>query len=104
MGGAECFGAIAHEHEGFGSDVRNLIVILCAEKNDLIFFDDTLFALESFDGCFALEREKRLGGHMIVHVGVVAWQEIKYPRPKTVGAEERDKSLIFLFGRAQGVV
>jgi hypothetical protein len=39
-----------------------------------------------------------------VHIGVVARKKIKYPRTKTVGAEERDKSLIFLFGRAHGVV
>jgi hypothetical protein len=41
---------------------------------------------------------------VIVHIGVVTGEEIKYPRTKTVRAEERDKSLIFLFGRAHGVV
>ena len=44
MGAAEGFGAIAHEHKRFGADVGDLIVVLGAEKNDLVFFDDALFA------------------------------------------------------------
>jgi hypothetical protein len=47
MRAAEGFRAIAHEHKRLRSDVGDLIVILCPEKNDLIFLDDPLFSLES---------------------------------------------------------
>src|SRR5215510_2330369 len=104
MGATEGFGAIADQDEGLGSNVGNLIVILCAEKDDLIFSNDAFFALESFDGCFTLEHQKGLGGQMIMHICVVARHEIEYPRTKRVSAEERNESLIFFLGRAHGVV
>src|SRR5262249_3639853 len=104
MGATESFGAIADQDEGLGSDVGNLIVVLCAEKDDLIFFNDAFFALESFDGRFTLEHQKGLGGQMIMHICVVPRHEIENPRTTRVSAEERNKSLIFLLGRAHGVV
>jgi hypothetical protein len=39
-----------------------------------------------------------------VHIGVVARHEIEYPGSKIVCAKKRDESLVFLFGRAHGVV
>ena len=44
MGAAEGFGSVADEDERFGADVGDLVVILGAEKNDLVFLDDALFA------------------------------------------------------------
>jgi hypothetical protein len=104
MGAAEGFGAIADQHQRLRSDVGDLVLILRAEKDDLIFFDDALFSLESLDGCFALQHQKGLGGQVIVHICMVTGEEIKYPGTKTVRAEERDKSLIFFLGRPHGVV
>src|SRR5262247_2284336 len=104
MGATESFGAIADQDQRLGSDVGNLIVILCTEKDDLIFSNDAFFALESFDGRFTLEHQKGLGGQMIMHISVVARHEIEYPRTKRVSAEERNESLIFLLSRAHGVV
>src|SRR5262245_45653525 len=95
MGATEGFGAIADQNEGLDSDVGNLIVILCAEKDDLIFSNDAFFALESFHGRFTLEHQKGLGGQMIMHICVVARHEIDYPRTKRVSAKERNESLIF---------
>ena len=43
MRSAERFGAISYQHEGLRSHVGELVVILCAEKNDFIFLDDALF-------------------------------------------------------------
>ena len=84
MGAAEGFGTIADQHQRLRSDVGDLVVVFRAEKNDLIFFDDALVALESFNGGLALEHQKGLGGQVIVHIGVVTREKIKYPRTKTV--------------------
>src|SRR5262245_31232888 len=95
MGATEGFGAIADQDKKLGSDVGNLIVVLCAEKDDLIFADDSFFALQSFDRGFTLEHQKGLGGEMIMHICVVARHEIEYPRTKRVSTKERNESLIF---------
>jgi hypothetical protein len=44
MGAAECFGAIAYQHQWLGADVGDLVVVLGAEKYDLVLSDDALFA------------------------------------------------------------
>ncbi len=43
VGAAERFRAVAHQHKGFGSDIGYLVVVFGAEKDDLVFLDDTLF-------------------------------------------------------------
>jgi hypothetical protein len=45
VGAAERFGAISHQHKGLGSDIGNLVVVFGAEKDDLVFLDDSLFTL-----------------------------------------------------------
>lgn len=82
MGPAEGFGAITHEDKQLGPDVGDLVVILGSEKHDLVFFDDALVALKSFDRSFSLEHEKGLRRHMIVHVVVIARLEVKDPGTK----------------------
>jgi hypothetical protein len=104
MRAAEGFGAIADQHQGLRSNVGDLVVIFRAKKNDLIFFNDAFFSLESFDGGFPLEHQEGLRGHVIVHVRVLARTEVKDPRTKIVCAEERDKSLVLFFRRSHRVV
>src|SRR5215470_635928 len=87
MGAAEGFGTIAHEDKGFGSHVGDLIVILGAEEDDLVFSDDALVPLYPFDRSFALEHQKSFRRHMIVHVRVIARLEVKDPGAKSVRAK-----------------
>src|SRR4030095_3361985 len=104
VGAAEGFGAVAHENERLGADVGDLIVVLGAEKNDFVFFDDSLFTLESFDRSLSLQYKKRLGRHVVMHVGVIAWLKVENPRTKGLVAEKRHKAFVFAIGHAHGVV
>ena len=61
VGAAERLGTVAYEHERFSADVGDLIIVFGAEKDDLIFLQNPLFAFEAFDRCFALEHEKGFG-------------------------------------------
>jgi hypothetical protein len=45
MGAAERFGTVAHEHKRLGADVGDLVIILCGEKDDLVFLDNPFFSL-----------------------------------------------------------
>src|SRR5215468_6804049 len=104
MGAAEGFRTIPHEHERFGSHVGDLVVILRAEKNDLVFLDDPLLAFYPFDRGLALKHQKGLWRHVIVHVGVIARLEVKDPGTKSVCAKEPHEPLAFLSGSAHGVI
>src|SRR6266436_2019579 len=104
MGSAERFGAISYQHEGLRSHVGELVVILCAEKIDFIFLDDALFTFDALNRCFSLEHEKGLRRQVIVHVCVLPWTEVEYPRAKSLCAKKRNKPLILLFSRPHGVI
>src|ERR1044071_5883804 len=46
---AKSLGAIPNEHERLGAEIGNLVVVLGAEEDDLVFADDALCAFDSLD-------------------------------------------------------
>src|SRR6516165_6347774 len=95
MRATEGFRAVSDQDQRFSSDIGDLVIILGAEKYDLVFLDHPLIAFDSLDRCLALQDEKSLGRQVIVHIGVFAGAKVKYPGAKRFSSKQRDKTFIF---------
>src|SRR5262245_921915 len=52
--------AIAEEYQRFGPDIGKLIVVLSGEKDDLVFLNNLLCAINAFDRALAIDDQKGL--------------------------------------------
>src|SRR5688572_20803390 len=94
MRAAERFRAIAKQHQRLGSGIRNLVIILCAKKQHVVFFDWSLVAFNALDRARSFEHEKSLRAGMIMHVRSVTRNEVEHPGAEIVGSEKVDLSLL----------
>src|SRR5215813_6806701 len=76
---AKGFRPIAEEYQRFGPDIGKLIVVLSGEKDDLVFPNNSLSAINAFNRALAIDNQKRLRGLMIVHGSAIPWLKIKHP-------------------------